>query len=94
MVDTIAASRLYSTRYSSHVTAFEQSNVDRRRLDRECCHSHLVASLGESLDRDPGALFWCLRSLGTSVFGFLLMSITCLGQFLDQKQTAAKPADF
>ena len=24
---------------------FEQSNADRNRLDRECCHSHLVASL-------------------------------------------------
>ena len=79
MADTTAASRLYSTRYSSHVAAFEPSNADRRRLDRECCHSHLVASLGESWDREPGALCWRLRSLGTTILGFLLMSITCLG---------------
>ena len=26
-------------------SAFEQSNADRNRLDRECCQSHLVASL-------------------------------------------------
>ena len=32
-------------------SAFEQSNADRNRLDRECCHSHLVASLGVSLVR-------------------------------------------
>ena len=57
-------------------SVFEQSNVDRKRLDQECCHSHLVASLGESWDRDPGALCWRLRSLGISIFGLLLMSIT------------------
>ena len=57
-------------------SAFEQSNADRNRLDRECCHSHLVASLGESWDRDPGALCWRLRSLGISIFGLLFMSIT------------------
>ena len=39
-------------------SAFEQSNADRNRLDRECCQSHLVASLGESWDRDSGALCW------------------------------------
>ena len=38
--------------------------ADRNRLDRECCHSHLVASLGDSWDRDPRALCWRLRSLG------------------------------
>ena len=27
-------------------SAFEQINADRKRLDQECCHSHLVASLG------------------------------------------------
>ena len=26
-------------------SSFEQSNADKNRLDRECCHSHLVASL-------------------------------------------------
>ena len=57
-------------------SAFEQSNADRNRLDRECCHSHLVASLGDSWDRDPGALCWRLRSLGISIFGLLFMSIT------------------
>ena len=31
--------------------AFEQSNTDRNRLDRECCHSHLVASLVVRLSR-------------------------------------------
>ena len=44
-------------------SAFEQSNADRNRLDRECYHN-LSASLGESWDRDPGALCWRLRSLG------------------------------
>ena len=43
------------------------------RLGRECCHSHLVASLGESWDRDPGALWWRLRSLGISIFGLLFI---------------------
>ena len=42
-------------------------------------------------NRDPGALCWRLRSLGRSIFGFAFMS--CLGHFLDQKQTVAKPAD-
>ena len=55
-------------------SAFEQSNADRKRLDQECCHSHLVASLGESWDRDPGALCWRLRSLVISIFGLLFMS--------------------
>ena len=52
-------------------SAFEQSNADRNRLDRECCHSHLVASLGESWDRDLGALCWRLRNLGISIFGLV-----------------------
>ena len=59
MADTTAASRLYRTRYSGHgAVCFEQSNADRKRLDRECCHSHLVSSLGESWVRDPGAPCW------------------------------------
>ena len=47
----------------------EQSNADKRRLNRECCLSHPVASLGESWNVDPEALSWCLRSpsLGVSV---------------------------
>ena len=57
-------------------SAFEQSNADRNRLDRECCHNHLVASLGESWDRDPGALCWRLRSPRIPIFGLLFMSIT------------------
>ena len=48
-------------------SAFEQSNADRNRLDQECS-----ASLGESWDRDPGALCWRLRSLG--IFGLLFMT--------------------
>ena len=28
-------------------SAFDQSEADRKILDRECCHSHLVAFLGE-----------------------------------------------
>ena len=34
----------------------EQSTANKRRLDRECCLSHLAASFDESWDRDPGAL--------------------------------------
>ena len=82
MTDTTATSRLYSTRYSSQVAvslvprlgcsllfSTEQNNADKRRLDRERCLSHPgpVASLGESWDRDPGALSGCLRSLSLGV---------------------------
>ena len=42
----------------------EQSNANKRRLDRECCLSHPVASLGE---RVPVALSWRLRSLSLGV---------------------------
>ena len=63
-----------SGRHYSDQQTVQQSNVDRRRLDRERCHSQLVASLGESWDRDPGALSWRLRSLGASILAraFLL----------------------
>ena len=64
--DTTAISKQYSTRYSSQVAlcffSTEQSNPDKRRLDRERCLSHPVASLGESWNRDPEAL-----STGTCV---------------------------
>ena len=76
MADTTVASRLYTAlgRAAMSQSAFEQSNADRKRLDQECGHSHLVASLGESWDSDPGALCWLLRSLGISIFGLLFMS--------------------
>ena len=52
-----------------------QSNADKRKLDRERCLSHPVASLGESWDRYPRAQSWrlCSRSLMS-----LGVSILCL----------------
>ena len=41
----------------------EHSNADKRRLNRERCLSHPIATLGESWNRDPVALSWRLRSL-------------------------------
>ena len=69
--DITATSKPYSTRYSSQVAlcffSTEQSNADKKRLDRERCHSHTVASLDESWSRDPEALSWRLRSLSLGV---------------------------
>ena len=69
--DTTATNKPYSARYSSQVAlcffSTEQSNADKRRLDRERCLSHPVASLGESWTRDPVALSWRVRSLSVGV---------------------------
>ena len=75
-------------------SSFKQSNTDRTIGWIGSAVIAISTSLGESWDRDPGALCWHLRSLGRFIFGFLFMSITCLGHFLDQKQTAAKPVYF
>ena len=92
IVHTTAASRLYSTRYSSHVavgtaatsqSAFEQSNLDWRRLDRECRHSHLVASLG----RDSSFCF-----SASFLFCLTVTFLLCLGHILHEEQAAVKPA--
>ena len=65
------------TAAKSHSAFFptEQSNADKRRLDRERCLNHPVASLGESWNRDPEALSWRLHSLplGISVRDSALM---------------------
>ena len=57
------------TAAKSHSACFptQQSNANKRRLDRERCLSHPVASLGESWNRDPVALSWRLRSLSLGV---------------------------
>ena len=39
-----------AARSQSAFFSTEQSNADKRRLDRERCHSHPIASLGESWD--------------------------------------------
>ena len=44
MADTTAGQQTVGTAAMSQ-SAFEQSNADRNRLDRECFHSHLVAFL-------------------------------------------------
>ena len=45
----------------------EQSNADKRTLDRERCFRHPIASHSGSWDRDPRALSWRLRSKGWSL---------------------------
>ena len=59
------AARLHSA--LKQLFSTEQSNIDKRRLDRERCLSHSVASLGESWDREPGALSWRFNPLYIAV---------------------------
>ena len=70
--------------YSSQQTVQHSVQQPRRsvllsratRTGRGWIGSAAIASLGESWDKNPGALCWRLRSLGVSIVGLLFMSIT------------------
>ena len=79
-------------------SAFEQSNAERNRLDLECCHSHLVASLPLLARAGIGIRMRCVRACVAKVslsrgFYYLTTRIYAPMTFRGPETNAPKPAN-